>query len=412
MTMNNAILIVLCLSFVEGFTLPSNFQTSSNDASSQARRKKSFQLGLTITQTNNGKDALLSPSVYSTIEAGKIAVLPNFLSEADVLPLRTDAQNLWKDEKFSTDALAGYGAAGKFDPAKDRAVLRLNQWKSQNLGNYATRQRFGDVMASVRTELAYNLNRPKLDRGAATSMYGYGSTEISYTRFGPGAFLKRHVDEHHEELKGVAGWSKPTRRSVSWLVYLNDPDWDGRRDGGRLRCFERKNRPGGMIGATENGDLQLGWLRASAIDPYERAVYLDSKTHKHGNCAMYVLESDKTRNYITKTFDTNPMMYITGSEAVVKKLLFADRADLADRFHLIEPPKSRIGDILKGDSAYAGVGEDPFFDEELEDVDPRGGTLVLFDSVTLPHEVLATNNRDRWSCSGWFHEDQQPAPIV
>jgi hypothetical protein len=161
---------------------------------------------LTITQTNNGKDALLSPSVYSTIEAGKIAVLPNSLSEADVLPLRTHVQNLWNDEKFSTDALADYGAAVKFDPAsKDRTVLGLNQWKSQNLGNYATCQRFGDVMASVQSELAYNLNRPKLDRGAATSMYGYGSTEILYTRFGPGASLKRHVDEHHEELKGVAG---------------------------------------------------------------------------------------------------------------------------------------------------------------------------------------------------------------
>jgi hypothetical protein len=152
-----------------------------------------------------------------------------------------------------------------------------------------------------------------------------------------------------------------------------------------------------MIGATENGDLQVGWLWASVIDPYERAVYLDSKAHKkHGYCAMYVLESYKTRNYITKTFDTNPMMYITGSEAVVKKLLFADKADLADRFHLIQPPKSQIGDILKGGSAYTGAGEDLFFDKELEDVDLRGGTLVLFDSVTLLHEVLATKNRNRF----------------
>jgi hypothetical protein len=36
MTMNNTLLIVLCLAVVEGFTLPINFQTSSNDASSQA----------------------------------------------------------------------------------------------------------------------------------------------------------------------------------------------------------------------------------------------------------------------------------------------------------------------------------------------------------------------------------------
>jgi hypothetical protein len=176
-----------------------------------------------------------------------------------------------------------------------------------------------------------------------------------------------------------------------------------------LRCFERKNRPTGRIGATENGDLQIGWLRATALDPCERPVYLDGKKHDHGECAMYLLnENDKTRSYVTKGFKTNPMMYIAGSEAMVKKILFSDRADLADRFHLIEPPKSKIGDFLRGDDAYAGSGEDGTFDEELEEVDPRGGTLVLFDSATMPHEVLATKNRERWACSGWFHEDQQP----
>lgn len=93
-------------------------------------------------------------------------------------------------------------------------------------------------------------------------------------------------------------------------------------------------------------------------------------------------------------------MYVAGSEALVKKTLFPDRFDLADRFHLIEPPKSKIADILKGDKSYIGQGEDARQDELLEDVDPRGGTLVLFDSVSLPHEVLATKGKERWACSG------------
>ena len=50
-------------------------------------------------------------------------------------------------------------------------------------------------------------------------------------------------------------------------------------------------------------------------------------------------------------------------------------------------------------------------EEELQDVDPLGGTLVLFDSVSLPHEVLATQNRERWACSGWYHEDQQEIAV-
>lgn len=370
-------------------------------------------LTLQDTTISNGKDSLLSPDIYSTIKCGDIAVLPNFLSEQDVLPLRTDAQNLWADGRFSTDALASYGTSGKFDPAKDRAVLRLPQWKSSQLGNYNLRQRFGSLMASVRKELAYNLDRPKLDEGAATSMYGYGSTEISYTRFGPGAFLKRHVDEHHEELKGVAGWSKPTRRSISWLIYLNEPGWNSNSDGGQLRCFERRDRPGGRIGATKNGDLQIGWLRATAVDPKERPVYLDSKTHDHGQCSMYLLNEDnRTRTYMTKSFHTNPIMYVQGSEMLAKRLLFSDRTDLADRFRLVEQPKSRLGSIFGGANTYVGEGEEPLVGEELEDVDPRGGTLVLFDSVSLPHEVLATKKRERWACSGWFHEDQQPVQSV
>lgn len=269
-------------------------------------------------------------------------------------------------------------------------------------------------MAAVRTELAYNLDRPNLDRGKATTLYGKGSTEISYTRFGPGAFLKRHVDEHHEELKGVDGWSKPTRRSVSWLIYVNDSSWDGRRDGGKLRCFERRQRPEGRIGATINGDLQIGWLAATAVDPKEHPVYLDAKKHDHGECAMYILNDSigTGKTYISKAFETNPIMFVAGAEALAKKLLFPDRQDLAQRFHMIEPPKSRIVDILKGDEAYAGWGENAFVDEELEDVDANGGTLVLFDSVSLPHEVLATKGKERWACSGWFHEDQQEVSNV
>jgi Rps23 Pro-64 3,4-dihydroxylase Tpa1-like proline 4-hydroxylase len=363
---------------------------------------------LDATLNNESNDRLLPSSVYRTIEEGKIAVVSNFLNEADILPLRQDAQQLWLDNRFSTDALAGYGSKGAFDPTKDRAVLKLTQWKRSDYGNFELRSnKFANLMSSVRQELATNLNRPQLvaANSAAVNKYGIGSTEISYTRFGPGAFLKRHVDEHHEELKGRDGWSQPTRRSISWLIYLNEPDWNASRDGGRLRCFERKRRPMGQIGATTNGDLQIGWMTESGG---ELPVYLDAKNHDHGECAMYLIERNGRRAYITKPFRTNPILYVAGSEQLVKKLLI-DSPDVASRFRLIEPPKSKLNDILKGEDAYLGQGELPrnLMEEELEDVDPLGGTLVLFDSVSLPHEVLATRNKERWACSGWYHEDQQ-----
>ena len=207
-----------------------------------------------ISQSDNQR--MLSPKVYDTILSGQIAVVPNFLPAEEIRALKEDAQGLHAAHRFSTSALTGYGSSGKFDPAKDRAVLKLDQWKNIGSGNWETRSRLGNRMAALRSDLAYNLGRPSLNRGIATTKYGAGSTEISYTRFGPGAFLKRHVDEHHEEIKGKAGWSQPTRRSVSWLVYLNE-DWKGRQEGGQLRCFQRVSSPCQAVGARPNGDLQL-----------------------------------------------------------------------------------------------------------------------------------------------------------
>jgi hypothetical protein len=376
------------------------------------------------TQTDNNR--MLSSQVYDTILSGNIAVIPNFLPAQEILALREDAAALHTSNHFSTDALASYGSSGTFDPAKDRAVLKLDQWKNPELGHWQTRTALANRMAALRTDLAYNLNRPHMDQGDAVHKYGAGSTEISYTRFGPGAFLKRHVDEHHEEIKGLAGWSQPTRRSISWLVYLNDPvDWNPAKNGGQLRCFARKtggvsihNGGAGLgVGARPNGDLQIGWLRATAFDPWERPVFLDGRQEEAGKCAMYIVRGDLnngsssigtgTQDYITDTFDAHPILYMAGGQTLVQKLL-VNRRDLAERFLFIEPPKSRLGDILKGGQDYAGTGEDPTADEVTDDIDPIGGTLVLFDSVSLPHEVLATRGRERWATSGWFHEDQQP----
>ena len=344
-------------------------------------------------------DGLLPSTAYDTIQAGKIAVVPNFLDSWQVKELKEDAMSLHQGGLFSTDALASYGSAGSFDPTKDRAVLKLAQWKNAQLGKYETRQRFAARMQELRTQLAANLKRPNLNTGVATTRYGEGSTEISYTRFGPGAFLKRHVDEHHEELKGKDGWSKPTRRSVSWLVYLNQ-DWDSGKYGGELKCYERIAPPSRQVGA-RNGDLQIGWLRASAMDPVERPVFLNAQRHD-GNCAMYITDQNDNVEYLTRDFDAHPILFMAGGETLAKKLLM-NRQDLASRFHFIEPPKSLIGDLFQSKEAND--------DEAATEVEPNGGTLVLFDSVSLPHEVLATRGRERWATSGWFHEDQQPLAV-
>eukprot|EP00584_Thalassiosira_punctigera_P008486 CAMPEP_0172532992 /NCGR_PEP_ID=MMETSP1067-20121228/5843_1 /TAXON_ID=265564 ORGANISM="Thalassiosira punctigera, Strain Tpunct2005C2" /NCGR_SAMPLE_ID=MMETSP1067 /ASSEMBLY_ACC=CAM_ASM_000444 /LENGTH=382 /DNA_ID=CAMNT_0013317575 /DNA_START=58 /DNA_END=1206 /DNA_ORIENTATION=- len=351
--------------------------------------------------------SVLPDSAVRTIDRGGIAVVKDFLSPSEVSRLRADARDLYDDGRFIVDALAGYGAkAGAkdkagFDSSRDRAVLpayvpskkRDGPFVSSTLGDVDGRRRLTSTIAALRSDLARSLDRPGLD-----TPDGGDNHEISFTRFGPGAMLARHVDEHHEEVKGRAGWSRPTRRSISWLIYLNEEGWDAESDGGQLRTYERRVPSAYPVGSRD-GDLQIGWLKPTSDDPRERPVFLDGRRGGvSGKCALYVDSDDGGRNvYLTKEFDADPYLLLT-SDFFVQNLLITEH-NLGSRFHYLEQPKSGLTAYLKADPG-----------ERTKDVAPLGGTLVAFDSVALPHEVLPTASRERWAASGWFHERQQPAP--
>ena len=63
----------------------------------------------------------------------------------------------------------------------------------------------------------------------------------------------------------------------------------------------------------------------------------------------------------------------------------------------MERTKSRLTDWWIADCWIATVGR------AAGSYDER----PVFDSVSLPHEVLPTVDRERWAASGWMHEDQQ-----
>lgn len=408
-----------------------------------------FHRSIALHMQRIPKESLFSQSVYDSIQNGQIAMIPEFLSQHDVTTYRNDAQSIYTDGYFTSDALASYGNERntKFDPSKDRTVLKLQQWKNPTIGNYNLRtNQLGNRISNIRNDLSYQLNRPHLiDKDSySTSRYGVGSTEISYTRFGPGAYLKRHVDEHHEELKGVNGWIQPSRRSLSWLIYLNDPKtWNINQNNGCLRCYERSTTPpSNIVGSRSNGDLQIGWLHPTWYDPIERPVFLDSQYNHHHNennkessnifdfkCAMYIdddtttttndyrneeniqQQPKKNKIYITKGFPSHPTLYMTGSEYVVKKFFINNNNnnnDFSNRFQLIEQPRSQINDFISRLVASDNNNEQQY--ETVKDIPPLGGTLVIFDSVTLPHEVLPSIGKERWAISGWMHEDQQSIP--
>ena len=47
---------------------------------------------------------------------------------------------------------------------------------------------------------------------------------------------------------------------------------------------------------------------------------------------------------------------------------------------------------------------------KIVDVAPSAGTLVLFASVVVPHEVLKVKSGERLAIAGWFHEPVQAFP--
>ena len=182
------------------------------------------------------------------------------------------------------------------------------------------------------------------------------------------------------------------------MIYLNEEDW-GENDGGALRTYERITPSSQPVGSRD-GDLQLGWLRPTPNDPKERPVFLDGRRGGiSGKCALYIDSDDGQRKvYLTKEFDSDPYLFLS-SDFFMQNIIIKDH-ELGARFHYLEQPKSKMTEYLAADKG-----------EQSKDVAPLGGTLVAFDSVTLPHEVLASLTRERWATSGWLHEKQQPEPM-
>jgi len=172
-----------------------------------------------------------------------------------------------------------------------------------------------------------------------------------------------------------------------------------------LRCYERAAKPARSVGATRDGDLQVAWLRAEGPNDVELPVFLDARVEgKHGKCAFYVYDALGGKRVVSRTFAANPTLYLAdgGTDTIVRKTLLTE-PEAARRFRRLEPLKSRLP-----------LGPDALHPDEFAAVDvlPRAGTLVLFDSVTLPHEVMPTRERERFASSGWLHEAQQPMARV
>jgi len=320
--------------------------------------------------------------------------------------MHDDAQQLFHNGQFRPDGLTNTAIKDQgFTTKADRQTFRGGAGWDSDVGDVATRIEFANRMRELRLQLAQVLNRPTL------AEEGRLKHEMTYNWYEPGASLGRHLDEHHEETKGPSGWVMPTRRSVTWLVYLNE-GWT-KEEGGALRCMPRNDESMKkntiQVGCHE-GNLQVGWIN-DGVTP----VFLDVFRESGGACLYQVVNNNNNNNnneeerqiLSTRDFDVpaQPIDFSVFLKEEVRESFAQISTNRLD-------PRFASAVTIAGGGSGGGITPPQGFDCSDEptilDIMPVAGTLVLFDSVTLPHLVReVTGKRQRIAATGWFHEDSQ-----
>lgn len=262
-------------------------------------------------------------------------------------------------------------------------------------GNEEARRSVDSLLEGLRADLEVALGRRLL------------LSEQYYSIMPVGSRLAWHMDERHEETKGEDAWALSTRRSISWLLYLSEDGWDATDDdaagaGGTLRAFCKRgvSTDGAGCGAYE-GDLQVGWIELNATNSEESLgaapVFLDAwlrpeEVNGHPECALYCVDGHQDREYLTGRIQPTEFGGV-GMTANTFAEMLCNRLPLERQ--------SAFSSVLKTFDAT---------EHDMIDVSPEGGTLVLFDSVCVGHEVTPVMSGERLALAGWFHEPQQSWP--
>ena len=197
---------------------------------------------------------------------GGVVAASAFVPAVLVEKMRADALALEAAGEFACSGLSNSarGMAQAFGDA-DRIVRAIRPDLGGDIG---TRREFGRHLDALRGEAGAALGRSLI------------CAEQYYSIHRGGAFLPRHMDEKHEELKGDRGWATSHRRSLSWLLYLSSEDVVG----GAFRGYVRDLADGAPGVGTHEGNIQVGWLArgegrlavsASRVDPTD-PVFLDA----------------------------------------------------------------------------------------------------------------------------------------
>ena len=311
----------------------------------------------------------------TTIQTGRVFCYENFLTDSEVEELRKEIEAFDNEGKFVYSGLTNRANAKQEFGKNDRQIYPISFKETSSL------DKFGISINKLRDELSVVLNRPTLCSSECAH-------ESYFSKSSVGASLPRHMDERHEEIKGLKGWLTTSRRSISWLIYLSDKDWTSSDNGGELRSYPQACNVANTVGC-DDGNLQVGWFKVGKASDTVFPAFLDINRRNYFDLtsgirlsALYIRDKNLNRKYITKNFDiVDPN---TGSARTNFDNFLRDSRHCFYRIEEIE--KWRSNEMPSGSI--------------VQDFLPTSGTLVLFDSVSLPHQVQVTKKGQRLALAG------------
>mmetsp|Transcript_27886 Transcript_27886/g.43084 ORF Transcript_27886/g.43084 Transcript_27886/m.43084 type:complete len:443 (+) Transcript_27886:84-1412(+) len=381
----------------------------------------------------------------SQIRRGQLYIEHDFLTPSELQALRDDIAQLRRADKFQPSGLSN---RVKGDPnlfgISDRwtCTITTDLWEG-NRQYSSMRLLLEEKLEDLKSNLELLLSPPKHNGTLELHL-----AEMYYSISPKGSCLPRHQDERHEETKGDKGWINDTRRSISWILYLND-NWASHDDdssalmagsGGELRAFCRN---GGWCGSSD-GNLQVGWLRKDinatnqhVLDFEFDPIFLDSWV-KVETCVGGKYHEESDENGATKWRPMSALYRIKNKKGN-RSTEMRRNGRAGYEFHRQDPQREYLSQPFGPDSPtwpsqlnleplefakalalqlsnkefrdnFIGTEDISAPGIDIIDVSPYAGTLVLFDSVVVPHEVLEVKGGQRLAVAGWFHEDQQAFP--
>lgn len=346
---------------------------------------------------------------YSCIARGQVFVAPSWLDDELLRALRADAR-----------ALLCEGSIPDMDePIGKRLKLELytRSWRVPGEANPSdARAAARRLFDKLRIELENVVDRSLImDEIGAQTTYSCGKV---------GEPIYVHMDSVHEafaftgfhagfDLDGYA----PTRRSLGWLLYLSDDDWDdpgGDGSGGNLLAYPRHDSHG-KVGA-HKGNLQVGWLdrgncsQAVFLDSWVLPEWMEGRTLSELRQEWAGQYEDDGELWLALYNLVQPsyQLYCIGTggerEDLSKPCETPARDENGDYPEDLPSLRDMLPESLQASFSSTLCGAHP--KQHQVRVSPKGGTLVIFDSAVVPHEVTKVVAGERLALFGFFAEER------